>query len=950
MRNVTVTMNSLRDLAERWPRIDALLDEALSLPAPERAAWLARLDGESADLRDTLARLLGAHAVAETDDFMGELPHWVSTATAAGNASAGDRIGPYRLLAPLGDGGMGQVWLAERADGQLKRQVALKLPRLAWGSAMAERLARERDILATLDHPHIARLYDAGVDQHGRPYLAMERVDGQPIDVYCRERALQVRACLALVLQVAAAVAHAHAHLVVHRDLKPANILVTAAGDVRLLDFGIAKLLEGERTQETALTRVHGAALTLDYASPEQIRGEPLSTATDVYSLAVVTYELLARVRPYRLKRGSPAELEEAIAGVDAPPASTMAPEPARKKALRGDLDAILNHALRKQPAQRYASVEAFAADIERHLRHEPVLARPDSRWYRTRRLLARHRLAFGFSLALGLAIVGGAGAAAWQATRAGAESRRAQAEVARQQAVRDLYLEAMTLVSSTAAASAAALTEPHAVSRLLEAQLREMAPRFADRPAEWQALLEAVAVQLNFMSDFERSLVVGREYVAHLQRHGADADRVIRAHTALGRTLFQLGRHDEAEAMRRAGLNWAPDARDWRSELARVGIAIDLGRLLLARGRRAEAERVLREAEARAAATAPSSALRFHTLAHLATLHLGFDDPRALHLARQAYEGVTAAGTAPDDERADDLQILVLAQFNNGRLAEAEAASRESLRLFDSQYPRNNRNRVRAFGRLIQALAQQGRHDEARALLAEEAAVVERLPTDADTRAALATLRARGLENEYLHGDIKAALALLSPDATALLKLSGLRDAELYHALEAHLLAAAGRIDEATARADALLRAWPGPRSPAPSSLRELNLRAWLQLQRGDIAGARASAGAMRELLARNGGVASAWDGAAGDWLALAAARGGDAVAVQRELAVGAKQPAPHPVARAESLLRRAEAWRLIGRSDQAAAAASAALQELRHQHPDSPRLREAVQLAALR
>ena len=942
-------MNPLHDLADRWPQIDALLDEALALPAHERAHWLAALDGERATLRDTVQRLLDAHTGAETGGFMGELPVLRPQPAFGSEAAAGDSVGPYRLLSTLGDGGMGLVWLAERADGQLKRQLALKLPRGAWGSGVGERMARERDILASLEHPNIARLYDAGVDHLGRPYLAMELVDGRPIDTYCREEALPLRERLGLVLQVAAAVAHAHARLVVHRDLKPANILVTRDGQVRLLDFGIAKLIEGERTQETALTRVSGAALTLDYASPEQIRGEPLSTATDVYSLAVVAYELLAGTRPYRLKRGSAAELEEAIAAADPPLASAVASDAATKKALRGDLDAILNQALKKDPAARYAGMAAFAADIERHLKHEPVLARPDSRWYRTQRLLQRHRLAFGFSLALGVVVLAGAGAAAWQATKARAESARAQAEVARQQAVRDLYLEAMTLVGSTAAASAASLAEPHAVARLLEQQLRDAAPRYADRPAEWQALLEAVAVQLNFMSDFERSLEVGREYLAHLKQHRAETDRVIDAHTLLGRTLFQLGRLDEAEAMRRAGFAWAPEARDERSGLSRLEIGTDLGRLLVARGRRAEAERVLQAVETRAAEAFPNHRLRFHNLVNLATLHLNFDDEQALRLARQAYEGVAASGTAPADELADDLQGLVLALFVNGRLVEAETASHESLRLFDTQFPRDNRQRLRAFARRVQAVAQQGRHAEARAMLAEEQAAVARLPDSADRRAAQATLQARALENELLHGDIAAGLPLLSAGPPFLLKLPSMREGEVYHILECQLLDAAGRTDEAARRADALLLASPDAGRPTQNRLRLLSLAAWTSLLRGDTAGARRHALAMRELLAQNGGVASQWDDLAGDWLALAAARSGDATAALRELEAGYRRPAAHPVARAESLLRRAEAWKLAGRPDRAAAAARDALPLLQHQHPDSPRLRQARELAAL-
>ncbi len=939
-------MKPLQDLAERWPQIDALLDEALALPAPERERWLAALSGEHAALRDTVAQLLQAHAQAETGGFMGELP--ALPAAAVDTPAPGDTVGPYRLLAPLGDGGMGVVWLAERADGQLKRQVALKLPRLAWGSGVAERLARERDILATLDHPHIARLYDAGVDRHGRPYLAMELVDGRPIDAYGREHALPLRERLGLVLQVAAAVAHAHARLVVHRDLKPANILVTAQGQVRLLDFGIAKLLEGERTQETALTRQSGAALTVDYASPEQIRGEPLSTATDVYSLAVVTYELLAGARPYRLKRGSTAELEEAIALADPPLASSVAQAPALRKALRGDLDAILNRALKKDPAARYASMADFAADLERHLRREPVLARPDGAWYRTRRLLQRHRLAAALGAALAFSILAGAAAALWLAVAARSESRRAQAEVARQEAVRDLYLEAMTELSSIAGAGtdAARLAEPHAVSRLLEQRLRSMAPRFADRPGEWQALLQAVMLQLNYSSDFERSVAVGREYLTHLKAHGAEPALVIGAYATMGRSLFQLRQLDESEAMRRAGLAWAPGATDGRSSRARLEIASDLGQLLLLRGRLAEGRGVLEQAEAQAVPTLAHDALRFRNLAQLASALLGFDEPRALALALQARQGLQEAGTADADETAELLQVVALAQLANGQAGAAEATLRESLRFFDAQFPHNNRNRVRAFGRLVLALARQGRHDEARALLADEMALVARLP-GADTRAALATLRARALENEYLQGRMAEALPLVSAEPLSQQTTPGLRDTDMYGALEVRVLAAAGRSDEAQARAQAVLDTWR--EGSAGAQLRMQDLRAWTSHQRGDASGLQAAAAALRALLLKHGARASAWDAVAGEWLALAAARRGDVAAVQAELARSPSMPAPFAVARAESQLRRAEAWQRVGRPAEAASAARAALTDLQAQHPDSPRLRQARELAAL-
>jgi len=222
---------TLSNLAPRWPEISALLDQALALPAAERAAWLDGLSIEPASLKDTLRGLLAAQGQVETDDFLNTLPKLEAAGNTTGivdEPAAGDSVGPYRLLRELGRGGMGAVWLAERADGHLKRPVALKLPRLAWGGALTERLARERDILATLTHPNIARLYDAGVDAIGRPWLAMEHIDGQSIDVFCRENRLALPRRIELLLQVCDAVTHAHARLVVHRDLKPSNILVSA--------------------------------------------------------------------------------------------------------------------------------------------------------------------------------------------------------------------------------------------------------------------------------------------------------------------------------------------------------------------------------------------------------------------------------------------------------------------------------------------------------------------------------------------------------------------------------------------------------------------------------------------------------------------------------------------------------------------------------------------------
>ncbi|MCU0951695.1 MAG: serine/threonine protein kinase [Burkholderiaceae bacterium] len=507
--------------AADWPAISALLDEALALDASARDTFLQRLDGERAQYRDTLRALLAQAAGVETEHFLATLPRLTSLtdrgATALTDLAADQAIGPYRLIRELGTGGMGAVWLAERADGALKRQVALKLPRLAWGRGLAERMARERDILASLEHPHIARLYDAGVDQHGRPYLALEYVEGQPIDDYASQRALSVRHKLDLLLQVCSAVAFAHSRLVVHRDLKPSNILVTADGQVRLLDFGIAKLMEGERTQETQLTQLAGRALTLDYASPEQIKGEPIGTASDVYSLAVVAYELLTGSKPYKLKRGSAAELEEAIAAIDSPRPSDAAGALALKRALRGDLDAIIGKALRKQAGDRYVTMSALADDLQRHLDGRPVSARPDSLLYRGSRFAMRHRtplaaatvavLAFVLAIGVGataltvLVLLLGIAAAWWQAARANGAARRAQRQAERASAVTELMFDTVArLAASKSEPTSAPQSMADRVAEALAIELDAREARSGLQPAARAAVFNVASVLYNYL------------------------------------------------------------------------------------------------------------------------------------------------------------------------------------------------------------------------------------------------------------------------------------------------------------------------------------------------------------------------------------------------------------------------------------------------------------------
>ncbi len=535
-------MPAAADLTESsWKVFSALLDRALELAPSDRLAWLDTLDAEHEHLKPALRSLLQRSEGVETAHWLDTLPRSAGPVPALDESDlkAGALVGPYRLLRELGVGGMGSVWLAERADGTLKRQVALKLPRASWARGLAERMARERDILASLEHPNIARLYDAGTDAQGRPFLALEYVEGKPIDVYCRERALSIRQRLQLLLEVASAVTFAHSRLVVHRDLKPSNILVTAEGQVRLLDFGIAKLIVGDRTQETQLTRLAGQALTLDYASPEQIRGEPIGTASDVYSLAVVAFELLTGERPYRLKRGSAAETEEAIVAADVPLASQVVRDPVAQRALRGDLDAILNHALRKDAAQRYASVEAFAQDIERHLRDEPVLAQPDSAGYRLRKFVGRNRLPVGAATAVLVAIVFGAAIAFWQAREA-----RQQAEQSEQ--VTRFVLDLVGSTDPDQGSRRGTTT----VEMLLRAPAR-IQQQFSRQPEVEVRLLSAVGYSLLGLGETNASIPVLQAAIGTADRSLiADHSEALRARTRLGEALLAVDRLDEAQAL----------------------------------------------------------------------------------------------------------------------------------------------------------------------------------------------------------------------------------------------------------------------------------------------------------------------------------------------------------------------------------------------------------------
>ena len=410
-----------------------LLDEALPLDTAARRAWLEGLASEHLVLAPALRMALlpeeaqaAEHEALTTLPKLGGTEHSINPATSG--LQPGAHVGPYELLRLLGTGGMAEVWLARRADGAFKREIALKLPMLTrLQSGLEPRFARERDILASLEHPHIARLYDAGVDPKGLPYLSMEYVQGEPLTLWCDAQRLGTPERLRLFLQVLEAVQYAHEKQVIHRDLKPSNILVTQSGQVRLLDFGVASLLAADELQHTSLTGVYGRALTPDYASPELLRGDPIDARSDVYALGVLLYELLTGTRPHRLRHAaSIGLLEQAIAAHEVRKPSAQLQTAAADGAgtalasarqLRGDLDAIALKALATDPAQRYPSAAAMADDLRRHLEGRPVRAQAPRIAYRLRKFLLRNRALAGVSAVAVMVILASVGYARYRAS-----------------------------------------------------------------------------------------------------------------------------------------------------------------------------------------------------------------------------------------------------------------------------------------------------------------------------------------------------------------------------------------------------------------------------------------------------------------------------------------------------------------------------------------------------
>jgi eukaryotic-like serine/threonine-protein kinase len=611
--------------AERWRAVRPHFDRALELGVLERAEWLEALRADDRDLASDVEELIADHGVVDREGFL-ETPPVAPELTSL----AGQAIGAYTLISPIGQGGMGNVWLARRSDGRFEGTAAVKLLNASLiGRAGEERFRREGSILARLTHPHIAHLVDAGVARGGQPYIVLEHVEGEPIDRYCDTGSLDVAMRLRLFLEVLEAVAHAHANLIVHRDIKPSNVLVGTDGRAKLLDFGIAKLLEDETGSgdATALTREGGRALTPEYAAPEQVTGGAVTTATDVYALGTLLYVLLAGRHPAESALTSQALLLKAIVETDPrrpseavtdTDASTRATTPeSLRRQLKGDLDTIVAKAMKKNPAERYASVTALGDDVRRYLAHEPIRARPDTFAYRAAKFVQRNRATVGLAAMALVALCSGlagtliqARRATHQAALADDERRRADQEAKAATAQRDFALSQLSRADAINDLNAFLLSEAAPSGKLFTARdLLERAERIVGRQQgdtiENRAEMLIAIGSLYGARDEEAKAREVLEEAYEISRKTSDQSIRAKAACALAGEIAAGGDFDRGESLIHEGLAELGDAPQFA--LLRVScllrgsyVANESGDSPAAIDRALTAERILKESNQR--------------------------------------------------------------------------------------------------------------------------------------------------------------------------------------------------------------------------------------------------------------------------------------------------------------------------------------------------------------
>jgi eukaryotic-like serine/threonine-protein kinase len=798
-------MDSASDpIWQRWDEVNRLFDEAVEVPEARRSRFLEEVCGADDELKDAVAALLRADR--ESAGMFEHVDGASAEAALADRAGIADRIprqiGPYHVTREIGRGGMGTIFLAERVAPDFRQTVAVKVLRRGIDTDdVVRRFVIERRILADLAHPNIARLIDGGATAEGQPYFVMEYIEGTRITAYCDERALPVRARLALFLEVAEAVRYAHTKLVVHRDLKPSNILVTARGDVKLLDFGIAKLLDPD-AGEPDLTRTSSRVLTPQFASPEQIRGDPVTTGSDIYQLGVLLHVLLTGAAPFGERQHTGRRGPELAPRL---PSSAVS-EPKLRAALRGDLDTIVLKAMQHEPERRYESVERFADDVRRHLQGRPVSARPDTHLYRAGRFLQRNRWVAP-AAALAVVVITSYLAITAQHTRELARERNvAREEAERAQEVQQFLVDLFGSADPFAPADPVrgrAITVLEAMDIGAARAEREL----AGRPRVHAALLETIARVYARLGQQQRAVPLAEQAV-QLQEslHGTTSTEY---RAALG-TLALAHEGDTAIALMQRRLAMATEANGTLHPEA-ISARVALASRLVSENRPVDGEVELQRVLALADSTRISDADMAAATFRLADLAVRLGRPGAETHARAAIELNRRVHGAASPNTAMAHESLARALGMQRRHEEAAAEFEHAVAIFSSTLGEDNANTLATLNNL--------------AMLQREAGSL------AEAESAFRSLLER---RTRIHGQEHVAVGSAYQNLGTVLVEMG-RVAE---ALDAHMTAAT--IYDAVLGPDIHLRGLP-----------YLSI-AGLELERGDFAAAESSARRAFDVLGR--------------------------------------------------------------------------------------------------
>ena len=714
------------DEMQSWQRIEPILEAALDRAPADRAAFLDSACGADQILRGRVSAMLAAgedpgglleQSIADlAGPLLVEIAHPDHPEEAA--IGVGATVGPWKLVRELGHGGMGDVFLAERADGQFAQTAALKLVRRGreHDPLLVRRFLEERRILASLSHPHVARLLDGGVMPTGMPWFAMEYIAGRPLDTYCNANQLDANGRLALMEQVVGAVAYAHSNLLVHRDLKPGNILVTDDGDVKLLDFGIAKLLDGDTAGERGLTLTW--VMTPEYAAPEQVRGEAITTATDIYSLGAVLYELLTGQAAHQFTKRTAAEIERIVCDTDPTPpsaahrtshASAARGEPTMTRELRisSDIDTIVLKALQKLPARRYASADALLDDLRRYRLGLPLLARPDSARYRLGKFVGRHRIGVTAAAVVALALIGGVAATLWQARAARLQAARADRVV---EFLVDLLHQADPNITQG---------KEFSVRELLDRGTHRVDSILVTEPAMQAELYEVLGNTYAHLGRFAQADTLHRKGLeASRKFYGRGSDEVLNQAMSVGWGLNDQGEYAAADTLLTVAI--ADNRAAHGKESQALSDALDI----LATAKKRLDQPVIAESLYRASLavqirlTGTKDTITASRLSDLGALLSAQDDrlPAADSALSAAQENRRLANRPLDTPFLAGESSLAMIRMKRGDLAEAERRIGTALAGFEQIESPAGINFARALNRLALLRAMQFRMTEASA------------------------------------------------------------------------------------------------------------------------------------------------------------------------------------------------------------------------------------------